>query len=109
MNKLALTTKETLEADSDWYVLDESGHKVIANLMPRVEVVFKGIDLAAANDWVIVDGHSYTDATLVSADADVETKICRAFERQHPQHTTTLPFHYNQFSLVPSSTATASA
>ena len=90
-NKLEGTTKETLCNDTDFFRLEErklegdTVNSVWAHTTAEpVEVVLKGIDFSKATDWMVTNGHDYLEASLVSHDADVDTKLVGAFEKQHP-------------------------
>ena len=106
-NKLDGVTKETLESRSDWFGLQEVGDEgaktieVIAHTNPKVTVLFRGIDMDAATDWTIIDAASYTDAILFSVDADVESKITRAYERVNTTPMYNDPMMFNPVEVVP--------
>ena len=48
-----------------------------------------------ARDWVVVDAYSYSNATLVSVEADIDTRITRAFERTHHPPCFDKAFHFD--------------
>ena len=79
-----------MDNDSDFFCLQETkveeavSTKVMAHCWPRiVEVVLKGVDFDQATDWLITNGQDYVEAALVSVDAGVDSKLVRAYEKQH--------------------------
>ena len=79
--RLANTTKETLDADSDYFVLSADASSVMSTLRPTDALKFS-LDLSLSTDWVIVNADSFADARLVSVDAAVDPLIARTFEKQ---------------------------
>jgi hypothetical protein len=89
-NKLLDTSKDSLDNDSDFFHLHETivegvvVTKVMAHCWPEiVEVVLKGVAFGDSKDWMIVNGQDYLEASLVSVDAGVDSKLVRAYEKQH--------------------------
>jgi hypothetical protein len=111
-NTLAEATKETIDVDSDWFSLKKDMTSVVAHLPTRVDVEFRGIKFAEAKDWVVVDGDSYSKATLVSVDADIDTRITRAFERLNDPPCFDNAFHFDpleEAAEIPRGAAAASS
>ena len=108
-NKLAATTKETIDIDSDWLSPKADMSAVAAHLPTRVGVEFRGIKFGEAKDWVVVDGDSYSQATLVSVDADIDTRITRAFECLNDPPLFDNAFHFDADEEVPDIPRTAPA
>ena len=100
-DKLEGVTKETLDARSDWFVLSEDGDKVFCNCKPQVEVQLNGVDMRAFNDWVIVNGHDYANAKLVSDDAGDERSLARPFERHNATPVFNAEFDFPANASIP--------
>ena len=90
--RLQNTTKETLDNDSDYFALDMDGN-VVCNVDGCV-VEMTAVNLAVADDWVIVDGSDYERATLVSASAGFHSALAPAYEKNHAIPSTCTPFDF---------------
>lgn len=98
--KLSDVTKGNLDAETDWFVLSEGGDTVICNTKPKTEVKL-AIDMSGYHDWVIVDGHDYTKAQLVSDEAGMDTSLARPFERHNTPPVFNKEFHFPEGASPP--------
>ena len=101
--RLAGVTKDTVDMDSDYFVLSESMDAVYMKAVAREqEVMLRGINFSEADDWVVVDGDCYASATLVSETLGDERRLARVWEKQRPAPTWGLSFDYpDEIDSVP--------
>lgn len=67
----------------------------------KVEVKMAGINIADYDDWLIESADSFTEAILMSDTADVDTKIMRAFMKQHAAQSHNTAFNFDPEVDVP--------
>lgn len=90
--RLSTTSKQTLDADSDYFVIGR-GNQVVLNVNKKPALSFK-FDLNIAKDWVITDPENYLLARLVSEDTAMDTLLARVWEKENDPPTYDSEFHF---------------
>jgi hypothetical protein len=67
----------------------------------KVDVLMNGINMADYDDWVIESADSFSEATLISDSGDVDTKIMKAFVKQHAAQHHNTAFNFDPQIDVP--------
>lgn len=91
--RLALTTKETIDRDSDYFYLGADGQSIFCTLNNAAAMTIV-IDMKQARDWQIRDPSLYRDAMLISESLGFEGALYRMWERSNaePEYNTEFNF-----------------
>jgi hypothetical protein len=93
-------TKDKIDHETDYFVLDTTGKHILCQDVKRTEVKF-GFDISKLTDLVITNGSDYEEARLVSEEASLDTLLARAYEKHNAPPTHSLEFHFPKDASPP--------